>query len=63
MVFDADEGKWGKMLEGTMIYPVKDLVPIYHSKKCVAVVANNRSLVEIIEMLCMDGIDEIAIIT
>ena len=46
-----------------MIYPVKDLVPIYHSKKCVAVVANNRSLVEIIEMLCMDGIDEIAIIT
>lgn len=63
MVFDADEGKWGKMLEQTMIYPAKDLVSIYHSKKCVTVVANNRSLVEIIEMLRLDGIDEIAIIT
>lgn len=62
-VFDADINKWGSSLEGAVIYPARNLFAVYHSEDCVVVVANNKSLNEIVELLCLNGIDEIAIIT
>lgn len=63
MIFDADINKCGNKLEGYMIYPVKDLLPVYKSKDCIVVVANNKALIEIVEMLQLEKIEKIAIIT
>lgn len=62
-VFDADSDKWGKRLEGIVIKPAQELFMAYDSKECVVVVANNKSLIEIVELLRLNGVDEIAVIT
>lgn len=61
-VYDADPVKQGMDLEG---YKIKDpavIVDDYRKDGSVVVVANNLSLVEIIEMLLQKGIDRIALI-
>lgn len=63
MIFDADVKKWGQELEGIVIHPAKELYLAYHSKESIVVVANNNALIEIIEMLCLNGVEKIAIIT
>lgn len=63
MIFDADVNKWGKELEGYAIQPAKDLYIAYHSRESIVVVANNNALIEIVEMLCLNGVKKIAIIT
>lgn len=62
-VFDIDERKWGKLLEGYEIEPVKKLFPKYFSKESIVVVANANSLVEIVDMLQNNKVNNIAIIT
>lgn len=63
MVFDADPNKWGRTLEGHVICPAKNLYSVYHSKECIVVVANNNALIEIVEMLRLNGVEKIVIIT
>lgn len=62
-VFDADKDKWGNRLEGIVIKPGQELFMAYGSKKSVVVIANNKSLIEIVELLRLNGVDEIAVIT
>ncbi len=61
-IFDADETKWGKDIQGYRIYPVDDLFTEYDRRECVVVVANSFSLAEIITTLQNRGIKKFAII-
>lgn len=61
-IFDADEAKWGKNIQGYSIYPVEDLFIEYQREESVVIVANNLSLVEIVTMLRNRGIKEVALI-
>lgn len=62
-VFDADSNKWGNKIEGYEICSVETLYSIYKAGPCAVVVANCRSLVEIVEVLRENGIEKISIIT
>lgn len=63
MVFDADPEKWGSRLEGHTVCPAKELYSIYYSGEYIVVVANNKALIEIVEMLQEYRIEKIVIIT
>lgn len=61
-VYDADPQKQGTNLGGYKIKDPAAIVDDYRKAGSVVVVANNLSLVEIIEMLLQKGIDRIALI-
>ncbi len=63
LVFDADLNKWGCELEGHVIHPARDLYASYRNRESVVVVANNSALIEIVEMLCLNNVEKLAIIT
>lgn len=63
MVFDADANKWGSEIEGYIVNPAEKLFAVNCNKNCVVVVANNRCLIEIVEMLRFNQVEEIAVIT
>lgn len=62
-IFDKDENKWGKCIEGYEIEPVAALPGEYFREESIVVVANGNSLVEMIELLHENRIANIAIIT
>ena len=61
-VYDSAPAKWGTELEGYRINNAENLVKDYQKNQSIVVVANNRALVEIINMLLQKGINDIALI-
>lgn len=62
-VFDADSQKQGNSIEGCVIKPAEDLYEEYKRRASVVVVANQRYLEEIVNMLRDKQVENIAIIT
>lgn len=62
-VFDADQDKWGKQIEGYEIKPAEMLYKAYDSKKSIVVVANQLYLEDIISTMRDQNVGNFAIIT
>ncbi len=61
-VYDSDPLKWGQEIEGCKVNELEKLEEEYRTKGSTVVVANNLSLVVIVDMLLEKGIQRIAII-
>ncbi len=61
-LFDSDEKKWGQEVDGYKVGRLEELKEKYGQEDSLIVVANNRSLVEIVDKLIQDGMANIALI-
>lgn len=61
-LFDSDEKKWEKKVDGYKVRRLDELKEKYNRENSLIVVANNRSLVEIVDKLLQDGLVNIAFI-
>ncbi len=60
---DRDDTKLETQIEQYLIFDFNKLLQLYFKRKCIIIVANNKSLEEIINKLILNNISDIAIIT